>query len=276
MRISRKKKRVLVVTACLLVLAAIIGFSVNARRTDQIGVQMEKVDSRDKLIAKVSSTGEIRPKNYVELQSEIAGVVTDVYVKEGDVVQKGDLLLRIDPIQTETESRAQQSQLDIARTDALNQLSQITLQETNLERDRANLRVAEAELHRAERMLQIAHSSFARKQELFEQNLISRDLYDQAKNELITAETAEKTATAHLEQAKAQMEVTKVVVQQAKNSYVSAQHRIAQNVAMVNRTQDLLTKTIIRSPLEGVITKLNVEKGERAVPGTLNNPLPRP
>jgi HlyD family secretion protein len=272
MRISRKKKRVLVVIACVLVLAAIIGFSVNARRTDQIGVQMEKVDTRDTLIAKVAATGEIRPKNYVELQSEIAGVVTDVYVKEGDTVRKGDLLLRIDPTQTETESRAQQSMLDIARTDALNQQAQITLQTTNLERDRANVRVAEAELHRAERMLEIAHSSFARKQELFEQNLISRDLYDQAKNELLTAETAEKTAVAHLAQAQAQLEVSRVVIEQARNSFKSAEHRIAQNVAMLNRTQDLLSKTVIRSPLEGVITKLNVEKGERAVPGTLNSP----
>ena len=69
---SRKKKTVLIV-ALVVVLTAIIGFSVNARRKDQIIVQMEKISLRDKLISKVSSTGEIKPKEYVELQSEIAG-----------------------------------------------------------------------------------------------------------------------------------------------------------------------------------------------------------
>ena len=91
---------------------------------------------RDKLISKVSSTGEIKPKEYVELQSEIAGVITEVYVKEGDMVQKGDLLLRIDPVQTETEARAQKSAVDIAQSDADNQQAQISLQQTNVDRDK--------------------------------------------------------------------------------------------------------------------------------------------
>ena len=66
--------------------------------------------------------------------------------------------------------------------------------------------------------------------------------------------------------------VTQVMLEQTRNSFKSAQSRVAQNVAYLNRSEDLLTKTVIRSPLKGVITKLNVEKGERAVPGTLNSP----
>ena len=113
---------------------------------------------RDKLISKVSATGEIKPKEYVEIQSEIAGVITAVYVKEGDVVQKGDLLLRIDPLQTEADARAQRSAVDIAQSDALNQQAQISLQQTNVDRDRANLNVAEAELLRAQSAAEIAET----------------------------------------------------------------------------------------------------------------------
>jgi HlyD family secretion protein len=272
MNMSRKNKRIVIVAALVVALGAVIFFSINARRTDQIAVQIEKATVRDKLVAKVSATGEIKPKEYVDLQSEIAGVITGIYVKEGDVVQKGDLLLRIDPIQTETENRAQQSALDIARSDATNQLAQITLQETNLQRDRASVAVAQAELDRSEKAYELAKDSFTRKQDLFEQNLISRDLYDQAKNELVTAETTVITNKARLEQAKAQLQVSQVVVEQARNSYKSAQHRVAQTAALLARTQDMLSKTVIRSPLTGVITLLKVELGERAVPGTLDNP----
>ncbi|HXK59148.1 MAG TPA: efflux RND transporter periplasmic adaptor subunit, partial [Acidobacteriota bacterium] len=70
-----------------------------------------------------------------------------------------------------------------------------------------------------------------------------------------------------------QLAVSEVVLEQARNSLKAAEFRVAQNRAILARTEDLLSKTVIRSPLAGVITKLNVEKGERAVPGTLNNPL---
>ncbi|MFB3903830.1 MAG: efflux RND transporter periplasmic adaptor subunit [Acidobacteriota bacterium] len=268
---SRKKKTVLIVVL-VVVLSAIIGFSVNARRKDQIMVQTEKISLRDKLISKVSSTGEIKPKEYVELQSEIAGVITEVYVKEGDMVQKGDLLLRIDPVQTETEARAQKSAVEIAQSEANNQQAQISLQQANVDRDRSNLHVAETELARAQNAAEIAEAAFKRKQELFEQNLISRDMYDAAKNELLTARTLVTTSKARVEQAKAQLAVTEVMLEQTRNSYKSAQFRVAQNLAFLARSEDLLAKTVVRSPLTGVITKLNVEKGERAVPGTLNNP----
>jgi len=271
MSMSRKKKTVLIV-ALVVVLSAIIGFSVNARRKDQIMVQMEKINLRDKLISKVSSTGEIKPKEYVELQAEIAGVITAVYVKEGDMVQKGDLLLRIDPVQTETEARAQKSAVDISQSDANNQEAQIGLQQANVGRDRSSLHVAEAELARAENSAEIAEATFKRKQELFEQNLISRDLYDAAKNELLTSRTLLTTSRARVEQAKAQLAVTEVILEQSRNSFKSAQFRVTQNKAFLARSEDLLAKTVIRSPLTGVITKLNVEKGERAVPGTLNSP----
>lgn len=271
MSMSRKKKTVLIV-ALVVVLTAIIGFSVTARRKDQIMVQMEKISLRDKLISKVSSTGEIKPKEYVELQSEIAGVITEVYVKEGDLVQKGDLLLRIDPVQTETEARAQRSAVEISQSDANNQQAQIALQEANLDRDKSSLHVAEAELARAENAAEIAEATFKRKQEMFEQNLISRDLYDAAKSELLTARTLVTTSKARVSQAKAQVAVTEVILEQTRNSYKSSQFRVAQNKAFLARSEDLLAKTVIRSPLTGIITKLNVEKGERAVPGTLNSP----
>ena len=52
----------------------------------------------------------------------------------------------------------------------------------------------------------------------------------------------------------------------------SSLQRVEQQKALLDRQHDLLAKTTIRSPLSGIITLMNVEVGERAVPGTLNNP----
>jgi HlyD family secretion protein len=236
-------------------------------------VQSGKVEDRDHLIAKVQATGEIKPRNYVALQAEIAGVITDLQVKEGDRVQRGDLLLKIDPTQTETELRAQQAMLEVSMGDASNQGAQVRLQETSLERDRANLRVTEAEVVRAQQAVEIARSNFNRRQQLHEENLISRELYDAARNELLTAETQLLTGEARVKQAMTELAVAQMVLEQQKTSYQNSLSRVNQQKALVARNQDLFSKTVIRSPLSGVITKLNIEAGERAVPGNLNNPL---
>lgn len=66
------------------------------------------------------------------MQSEIVGVITELYVKEGDSVKQRDLLLKIDPVQTESETRAQQALLEAALAEATNQKAPISLQETNV------------------------------------------------------------------------------------------------------------------------------------------------
>lgn len=266
------KKRLIIIAAIVIVLVVIVAISANARRKDLVSVQVGEVERTPELIAKVDATGEIKPKEYVELQSEIVGVITELFVDEGDFVQRGDLLVRIDPTQTEAETRAQEALLQAALMDANNQKGQITVQQTNLNRERASVTVAEAEVERARQALEFASNNFKRKQELFEQNLISRDLYEQAKNEEVTAIASLTSAKARLQQAKASLEAAEVSLEQSRNSHEAALRRVDQNRAILERSQDSLAKTTIRSPLTGVITQLNVEVGERAVPGTLNNP----
>ncbi len=267
-----KRKRILVIGGAVVVLAAVVFFSLRSRRQDLVEVQTGEVSRVEKLVAKVNASGEIKPKEYVELQAEISGVITELYVKEGDPVQQGQLLLKIDPTQTETETRAQKALLESALIDATNQKSQIAVQEANVARAEADVRSADADVDRARQALELAKANFERRQQLFEDNLVPRDLYESAKNDLVAAESGLISAQARLDQAKAQHGVSRAVLEQAKNSYESALSRVRQNQAILDRAQDSLTKTTIRSPLTGVITVLNVEKGERAVPGTLNNP----
>ena len=266
------KKRLIIAFSVLGVIAAIIAVSVTQSRQARIQVQTGKVERLAELKATVSASGEIKPKEFVELQAEIVGVITELFVKEGDFVEKGDLLVRIDPTQSQAEARAQRAMLESSQFDASRQDQQIALQQVSLLREEANVRATQAEVERARQALELAKNDFARDQQLFEDNLISRGQYERARNEKVGANAALLSAQAREEQARASLSVAQVVLEQNRISYSSSLQRVEQNKAILSRVEDSLSKTNIRSPLTGVITQLNVEIGERAVPGTLNNP----
>jgi HlyD family secretion protein len=58
----------------------------------------------------------------------------------------------------------------------------------------------------------------------------------------------------------------------ARSAYAAAQQRIEQNRATVNAYHDTVTKSTVRSPIEGIVTTLRVKAGEVTVLGTMNNP----
>src|SRR5262245_65962416 len=72
------------------------------------------------LKAVVTASGEIQPRDSIDIQAEIPGVIIDLPVKEGDIVQKGQVLLRIDPVATAADTASvraalQQAQAEIGR-----------------------------------------------------------------------------------------------------------------------------------------------------------------
>ncbi|MGH7476879.1 MAG: efflux RND transporter periplasmic adaptor subunit [Longimicrobiales bacterium] len=63
---------------------------------------------------------------------------------------------------------------------------------------------------------------------------------------------------------------TQATVQEAMHE--AATYRVRQAEAALREARDQLAKTVIRAPLSGVVTRLNVEQGEMAIVGTMNNP----
>ena len=265
-------KKIWIAGGGIAVLAIIVFFSINATRKDEILVQTSKVQREEMLSSKVTASGEIRAKQFVDLQSEIAGVITELPVREGDAVKKGDVLLRIDPIQTAADSNAMRAQYDATMADARAQEFQILIAEANLARDEASLRSSRAELDQAESNLSRAQSSFKRKQQLNEDGLISREDYEMAQNDFKASKSQLDVTKARFAQAETQIRAAKNTIEQMKTSASASISRAQQSAANLTRANDQLKKTTLVSPLSGVITQLLVEKGERAQPGIMSNP----
>ena len=267
-----KRKRVWIFGAAALLLIIVVMSSLNSRRQSAVTVQSSVVQRKGVLTSKVTASGEIRAREFVDLQSEIAGIITDLLVREGASVKKGEVLLHIDPVQSEAEKDSSNAQYESALADVRAQEFMIMNAEANLQRDEASLRSSRADLALAEDSHARMEKSFQRRQSLYEDGLISREDYEMSQIDMKSAQSRLEAAMAQAAQVEIQVQVSHNNILQSR---ASSEARLASSkaaLARLRQASDQLEKTTLYSPLDGVVTQLNVEKGERAQPGIMSNP----
>jgi HlyD family secretion protein len=261
---------ILFLGAGLLALVVIASISIN--RKDTVLVQTSTVQRKDVLTSKVSASGQIRAKKFVDLQSEITGIITDLPVREGDRVKKGAVLLQIDPIQTAADQSAKSAIYQAQLAEARAQEFSLQNAEAGLLRDEATLVSMRSKLESAENDLVRERSKFNRQQQLHEDGLISREDYEISQNSLKAAKSRVDQAKADVSNYETQIRVAKNTIEQNRTSVEASYSRAKSAEANLTQANDSLKKTTLYSPLDGVITQLKKEKGERAVPGMLSSP----
>lgn len=267
-----KKKKVYLTAGGIVLLVIIVLISVMSVNRNAVAVQTEKAERMKTLTAKVTASGEIRAKRFVNLQSEVTGIITELYVDEGDNVKTGDMLLQIDPIQTEADKEIAVAAYEQAVADVRKQQIELMNAELQLQRDRASLNQARAELIQKENNYRREQNSFRRHQKLHEEGLLSHDEYEIAQNSLKSAKSLLDIQKETVAQMEAQIELSQNKIEQMELSVKNARAQEKTAEARLIQAKDNAKKTAIMSPLDGVITKLAKEKGERAVPGMLSNP----
>jgi HlyD family secretion protein len=236
-------KKIALIAGGVVVLLAVVGFTVQQSRKGVVAVQTGKV-VREDLTSVVTASGEIKPKVYVNVGAILQAKITHLYVKEGDRVKAGQLLASLDNIQYAADVAANNAMVNASRMDA--------------DAAKAAVNTAEADLNQAKAEYERATLDYNRNKALYDAQLIAKADYD-------TKKAAYDTATAQIGQTKAKLA-------QAKANLDSAQGHIGQNVATLRRVSDVLSKTEYRAPFDGVITNLPVREGETVVPGIQNSP----
>ncbi len=191
---SRRTKLGLFGVVVVIVLAVV--FVGAARKGDSgVAVRMEEVGRKD-LIATVTASGTIRPKTKVDISADITGRITEIGVREGDWVEKGQFLIQIDPRQYEAA---------VNRASAL-----LSSGEAAMLRAKANVDEASRAFKRAEQLRAAGES------------LISDEAYEQAQTALdisIANHEASKAQVdqyrASLDEAKEQLSKTRLVAPMA-------------------------------------------------------------
>src|SRR5580704_1030132 len=125
----------------VVVLGGIVLFSVNQANKGVVTVQTAKVANQDSLVSLVTASGEIKPTTYTNVSSQGYGRITEIFVKEGDHVKKGDKLLLQENVQANADVQAQSaavnsSESGVQAAEASYRAAQadLLLQQANLEK----------------------------------------------------------------------------------------------------------------------------------------------
>jgi HlyD family secretion protein len=225
----------------VVILGGITLFSVYQANKGVETVQSGQVVRQD-LTSIVTASGEIRPKNYTNVLGEGIGKITDIVVREGDHVHKGDILLRLENIQPGADVQAQEDSVQGA--------------EAAMQVADANFAAAQATLAQRQSDLEKAKLDWGRSQGLYKEELIAKSDYDAAHASYDSAVAALKAATAQVEQTQAAKEQSRLVAEQSR--------------AVLTHTKDVLRKTTYVAPIDGIVSYIAVRVGENVVPGIQN------
>src|SRR5438874_11290399 len=173
MALSRKKKIIIGVSA-LVVLSLIIIISVIATRRDESEVTTVKVDLRPELKSTVTASGEVRPVQYIKLTSEVPGRILEIYVNPGDIVKKGQALVRVDPTQLQSSQEAQFAATQASINDVQNARNGVTSAQQSLVVAEAAVSQARQQIVSAQIDPKAAERELKRATNLVESNVVSR------------------------------------------------------------------------------------------------------
>jgi len=254
--VKRKWKILLAVVGLLVLTGGVLG----AIRYNQRGIVTVQTgrSSRQDLTAIVTASGEIKPRNYINIGSEAFGRITSIYVKEGDRVKRGQVLARIDSIQADADTNAQRAAVRSAEADS-------AAAEASLKAADDNIANAQATLDRSKADLQRIRTQFDRTERLWKNKLVAQQDYDQRKAELDAQIAAVRESETRVAQAQGQK-------QQLSAQLNATQRRVTQSEANLRRFDDVLDKHNVKAPLDGVVTNLPVRVGETMVVGVQNQP----
>jgi len=236
---NNKRKWWLISLITVVIILIVIAYIKGRQRPKGIGVTTELVTTRD-IKEVVTASGKIFPENEVKISSDVSGEIIGLYVKEGDTVKAGQLLAKINPDSYLPSVRRGQATVKGSRAQELASQSQI--------------KMAQAQLDEINSRLENTRKTHNRNTKLYADGVIS-------KSDLEASQSTLDGLIASANSAKA-------AIKQAQTNASSSQYNTQSANASLDEMKTSLNKTFIYAPVDGIISSLKVEKGERVV-GTI-------
>ncbi len=272
MAMNRKKKTI-IIGAAVLGLITIVVLSKALQKKEGEAVQVGKIEKHTSLASKVTASGEIKPIELYNLTAEVPGRVEQIFVAEGEMVKKGQALVRVDPTQSAFAVSAGEASVRVAQADSANQQVAINQAENTIHQVKASLAGASADLEKDRADLQYAENEYNRNEDLIERGIITKSVFDQVRSRRDQARAVMNSQQARIDELKVQVRDAELNVDRMKAQYNSSMQRVKQGQEQLKSQADLLKRTTRYSPIDGVVASLPVKVGEYALASFSTTPL---
>ena len=249
---TKKKKNNKLIYILGGVIVVLLGVAVwqGQRKPKGIEVSAEEVTRRT-IKETVAASGKVFPEVEVKISPDVSGEIVELYVEEGDSVRAGQLLAKVDP-------DAIRSQVERGAAAVNNSKARLAGAQADIERNRAGLVQAKAQLEATQTQLANQKSVHQRNVQLRKEGVISEQDFENSLASLEQLQANARSLQASVASAEANLKASQ---QSAK----AAEFSVKSDQATLKELNTNLRRTSLFAPMDGVVSMLLVEKGERVV-----------
>ena len=236
-----------------------------ARRSAQPDYDIDALTvevSEDTIAVRITASGTIEPVRTVNISPKTAGIVQELYVEQGDRVDAGQLIARMDSEQI----NAQIVQFEAGIAEAQAQLNEALRgpTRTDIRQVEASVSQAEAQIEDARARLSLAEDEAVRSQQLFDRGAIAQSDLDRALSDRLSAEASLNQAFARVDEAEQRL----IDAQNGSEAETIAQARarLSRAQGQLQAAESQLADTQIRTPFAGIITQRFASEGAFVTP----------
>ncbi|MEK7257082.1 MAG: efflux RND transporter periplasmic adaptor subunit, partial [Bacteroidota bacterium] len=232
---KKSNKLIWILVGLVVVIGAIAAIKGKSRKKGD-AVQTEKVELRT-IRETVEASGKVFPKVEVDISSDVSGEIVELYVNEGDSVKIGQILARVNPEAYVSQVEQAEAGVNSARSSVANSRSQIES--------------AKAQKAQIEAQLANARQIHKRNEKLHKEGVVSQQDFEASQSQVQTLEANLAAAEAN--------------IRSSEQATRAAEFQVKSAEAGLKEIGTTLKRTTVYASMTGIVSKLNVEKGERVV-----------
>ena len=210
----------------------------------------------------VSATGTLNPVTMVQVGTQVSGTIEKLFVDFNAQVREGQVVAQLDQASFRAKLAEASAGLENARADLKNARASILNNSAAIENARAEVANQHANLDRVQVEMTRIRRDLERQRSLFERQLISRSELDTMQSAYDSAVAQGHAARAQLESAEAKFRASQAQLGSAEAQVDKAKAQVSQAIAALEQAKVDLDRTVIRSPINGVVISRSVDIGQ--------------
>ena len=228
----------------------------NGAKYRTVAVEMGDIDTY------VSATGTLNPVTMVQVGTQVSGTIEKLFVDFNSQVLEGQVVAQLDQASFRAKVAGATAGLENARADLKNAQANVLNSSAAIENARAEVANQHANLERVQVEITRARRDLERQRALFERQLISRSELDAMQSAYDSAVAQRHAARAQLQSAEAKFRASQAQLRSAEAQVDMAKAQVSQAVAALEQAKVDLDRTVIRSPINGMVISRSVDIGQ--------------